>query len=685
MEYRKRRKKKKNDVTQKLIGLIVILVVVLVAVVSIALTMDPGGNGPSMGGSNTQPSDPTQGTQNTDPTIMPTDPAIDPLTVTYPQQSVMTTLEDTVRITGTADPSMAVTINGTQVYALQDGSFKYDLKLQHGDNVIEITYDGQTVTYHVDYRYATQAVFPAEDTQYGCGATMQISAWVRSGSTLEVTFNGKTVKMKKSKDQLISGSAEGFLLYTGTYQMPTTSSADTDMGVVQYKVVCNGIVETYTSGTITCLKSPQVLSSDPSVTPDSDPYMDVGSGYIVEILTNSAESFDGRGTIDTSKPTMNYLPKGTVDYGYSVDINNEASLVRLRCGRSVYLKQIKNYPPASNKTSVVDCYKGTLPDHNEVGFASVEQVDGHTLLTFDVMWKAPFFFDLLPQKYSSPNNNDYAVTACTATYVDITFCYATVFEGEVNIPLGNPLFSHAELIQNEDDCTLRLYLKKTGGFYGWDAYYNENDQLCFVFLNPAKVTTTTANKYGADLTGVRVMIDVGHGGDDGGAVRSGSSADEAAVNLQLALKLKAELESMGATVIMNRTTDVNVTVQERVGFLKQQKPDICIAIHQNSGESASYNGGWICYYSPYSMALGQLIYNETVNAGIYNKTQFRWDTSKYYVGRETVCPVILMENGFMSNDADWNTIIDENIQWQKAYAMAQGIANYFLTISRNSQ
>ena len=681
MEQRKRRRKR-NDMTQKLISLIVILVVVLVAVVSIALMLNPGKN-PSAGGN------PTGGNPTNDPTggtgqiINPTDSTVGPMTMLYPETTEVVTLDSAVRFAGLADPTVPVSINGIQVYARQDGSFTHDVTLQQGRNTIEVTYQGQTIVYTVDYRYATQSVYPAADTEYGCGATMQISVLARSGSTVEVSFNGKSVKMKKDKDQLTSGAAEGFLLYTGTYQMPTTNNADTDLGVVQYKITCNGVTETYTSGTITCLKSPEVLSSNPAVTPNSAPYMNVGSGYIVEIVNNSAETFDGRTSSDTSMPTMNYLPKGTVDYGYSVDIANQAALVRLRCGRSVYLKQIRNYPPATNKISVVDCYKGTLPDHNEVGIASVEQVEGHTLLTFDVLWKAPFFFDLLPQKYSSPNNNDFAVTALTATYVDITFCYATVFEGEVKIPQDNPLFSHAELTQNEYDCTLRLYLKKTGGFYGWDAYYNENDQLCFVFLNPAKVTTTTANKYGADLTGVRVMIDVGHGGDDGGAVHSGTGTDEAAVNLQLALKLKAELESMGATVIMNRTIDKNITVQERIGFLKAQKPDICIAIHQNSGESASYNGGWICYYSPYSMALGQLIYNETVSANIYNKTQFRWDTSKYYMGRETVCPVILMENGFMSNAADWNTIIDENIQWQKAYAMAQGIANYFLTLARN--
>lgn len=676
MQQRKRRKK--NNMTQKLISLIVILVVVLVAVVSIALTLQPGGNDPTVGGNPTGGKDPTGGIQ---PTIDPTDPTVEPLTVLYPQTTELATIEGTVRFAGIADPSVPITINGKQVYALQDGTFTCDVALQTGSNTIEVTYQGQTVVYTVDYRYATQSVYPAENTEYGCGATMQISVLAREGSTVEATFNGKSVKMKKAKDQLGSGAAEGFLLYTGTYQMPTTNNADTNLGVVEYKITCNGVTETYTSGTITCLKSADVLTSNPSVTPDSGDYMDVGSGYIVEILTNSAESFLGSGTGDPSDPRVNYLPAGTVDYGHAYDIGNEAKLIRLRCGRRIYSWKT-NYP-SSSRIEVVDCYKGTLPDHNEVGIASVEQVAGHTLLTFDTLWKAPFYFDLLPQRYANPDNKDYAVTACTATYVDITFCYATKFEGKVQIPQDNPLFSHAELTQNEDDCTLRLYLKKTGGFYGWDSYYNEAGQLCFVFLNPAKATSTNTNPYGADLTGVRVMLDVGHGGADGGAVgnHNGQDVDEAYLNLILAQRVKQELEKMGATVIMNRNDDSSISVEARIAFLKEQKPDICIAIHQNSiAGYPNISGADVMYFTPFSQLLAKYLYQETVATQVYKKVNM--STGLYYVARETVCPVVLMENGFLTNAAELANMMDSAVLQQKAEAMAHAVAQYFLKINQ---
>lgn len=671
-----KRKNSKNapNITQLLIGLICVLVVVLVIVILVAVLARPGQSDGSI-------TDPTG-----EPTAEQTDPPIG-LTVSQPTESKFVTMEDKVLFAGSSDPAQSLTINGTEVSRNADGTFSVEVPLTLGKNEIVISHKGETVTYMAEYRYAVAAFFPTEDeVSYNCGATVQVSLFVRdiSGVKVSASIDGQQITMKKAANQMGSGVPEGFLLYSGTYNLPNNNTSDVDVGKITYTVTYGNVTETYSSGTITCKKTAPVLSSDPSVTPSYGDYINVGSGYIVEIIASSAETFVGTDRYDYSDPRNNYLPKGTVDYASSEVMTNPSgslSFRLLRCGYKVYVQK-RNYP-SSTKLTVVDCYKGTLPDHNEVGFASLEVVGSHTVLTLDTMWKAPFYFDLAPQSYSSPSDRDYSISSLTAEYVDITFCYATKFEGEVTIPTDNPLFSRAELTPKESDCTLRLYLKQKGSFYGWDAYYNEEDQLCFRFLNPVKATATTANKYGADLTGIRIMIDVGHGGDDGGAVvtdGNGKQVDEAELNLQLSLKLKAELERMGATVIMNRTTDASIRVQERIDFLKEQAPDLCIAIHQNSGEKASYHGGWICYYNPFSLKAAEQIYTETLKTGVYNRTLLYWDQTKYYVGRETVCPVVLMENGFMTNAADFATMVSESDQQIKAESMAQGIANYFLSI-----
>ena len=94
---------------------------------------------------------------------------------------------------------------------------------------------------------------------------------------------------------------------------------------------------------------------------------------------------DGKTNDDKSNPLRNYLPAGTVDYGSTQVVKSPSGQISyrlLRCGRRVYVQ--KKNTPSSKKTQVVDCYKGTLPDHNEMGFASMQTVGNHTVLVLDM-------------------------------------------------------------------------------------------------------------------------------------------------------------------------------------------------------------------------------------------------------------------------------------------------------------
>lgn len=421
------------------------------------------------------------------------------------------------------------------------------------------------------------------------------------------------------------------------------------------------------------------------VTPSGGKYINVGSGYIAEVIQANVETFTGTTADDYSHPTNNYLPEGTVDYcAKELVYGSNTKYVKLRSGHRVYLEK-KVYPPVRMEPEVKQ-YAGYLPDHNEIGVVSLETVGRHSILTLDCLWKAPFYFKTNQSGYANPNggsNRDYAVAGNNATYVDITFCYTTVFTGNVSIPVNHPLFKSAEVIKNESDYTLRLHLRKAGSLYGWHAYYNDNDQLCFQFLNPAKATVAD-NKYGADLSGVTVMIDVGHGGLDGGAVGKdveGTQWDEAHLNLMLANALKVELESTGATVILNRSDDSAIDINTRLEDLMDTAPDICVAIHQNSYSSAKVGGFDSMYFTPWSQLLAKNIYDYTKESGVYTKTHLKWSVG-YFMMRQTVCPTILTENGYMSNADDLAAMIDPAKLAIKATAMAQGIADYFLAINK---
>lgn len=675
----KNRKTPQWDLNKMLILLIAVLAAILVVVICVAVGTHKQPNDVSstpVGTSSTAPTD----SQPTGETTMPIRLEVQPLF-----DAEKATVAEKVSFSGKSDPRESVLLNGKEVVRGEDGSFQCEVTLATGNNDIVFTHKGETVTFTVERRYAVESFSPNAAQEFNSGATIYFEVSARVGSEVTVDFNGQQIKLKKSDVQLGSGVAEGFAVFTGSYKLTNTNTSDLDLGAVTYTVVCDGITETYKSGNITCLKTTQILASNPAVTPSYGDYINVGSGYIVEVVSYAAETFDGDTKDDYSHPTNAYLPKGTVDYCSTQPVQNGSlKYILMRCGRRIYVD--KKNTPSSTRTKVSDCYVGTLPDHNEIGFVSMKEEGKHTVLTLDCLWKAPFYFDLLPQAYAAPNggaNRSYEVTACTATYIDITFCYATKFTGTVQIPSDNPIFKSAELIQNESDCILRLHLKKTGGFYGWDSYYNDQDQLCFRFLNPAKVTAAD-NAYGADLTGVTVMIDVGHGGVDGGATgtdASGTRWSESGRNMDLAYALREELESIGATVVFNREGQVTLTVDERILTLKNAAPDFCIAIHQNSiGGYPNINGFETYHYNAYSHLAAKQIYEHTKASGVYKSSVLTWHN--YYVARQSCCPVVLTENGFMSNQEDLAGMLDPAVIAKKAEAMAHGIADYFLLINQ---
>lgn len=598
------------------------------------------------------------------------------LTFSTPKNEKINTTESSITFKGNYAPNTVINLGEESITTDSNGNFNVTKEIAFGNNTFTFTVNDQTKTFTVYRRFVIISSYtPSTKQIYSAGAPFPVNVIAKEGSQITASFNGSTITLSPQ------GSAnDGFVTFSGKFTMPSGHFKDLNLGVVTFNGTFESYKESFKSGNITCKKEDIVLESDPNATPKGGKYTDVGSGVVTEIVAFQAETFDAGTNTDASKPFNNYLPKGTVDYGttstFTVKRDGDTyELVTLRCGRTVY----KSYrdKPTKEITTVVKQEVGVLPDHNEITFDSFVNNGSHSALTLNVNWKAPFYFELLPQKY----NSDLSVSDVTYNYVDITFCYATIFNGEINIPADNPLFSSAKIIKNQNDYTLRLILKKPGAFYGWDSYYDANDNLCFEFLNPAKITLTDSNAYGVDLKGVKILIDVGHGGMDVGAstLKSfGTVYRESERNLALANKIKTELISMGATVYLTRSNDVTSTFDDKVSMLKRIKPDYCIAIHHDSNKSQGLNGFGAYYYHPYSKKAAELISDSTFNKGIYNKTTLK--LHKYFTLRSSVCPVVLTENGYMSNSFDYKGIINEATNTLKAQAIAEGIAEYFKSI-----
>ncbi|MCI9365762.1 MAG: hypothetical protein HFJ54_04050 [Clostridia bacterium] len=107
-----------------------------------------------------------------------------------------------------------------------------------------------------------------------------------------------------------------------------------------------------------------------------------------------------------------------------------------------------------------------------------------------------------------------------------------------------------------------------------------------------------------------IIIDAGHGGEDGGAVSS-SNISEANLNLKIALKLQNLLEQSGATVILTRSDDNAIyeldsktlsqkkisDIKNRVKLSKEASANIFVSIHMNKISETQYDGFQTFYNS----------------------------------------------------------------------------------------
>lgn len=125
-----------------------------------------------------------------------------------------------------------------------------------------------------------------------------------------------------------------------------------------------------------------------------------------------------------------------------------------------------------------------------------------------------------------------------------------------------------------------------------------------------KDITVTSN----GLSGKVIVIDPGHGGSDPGAVNKTLNLQEKNLNISLSEKIQNKLSAKGATVLLTRYpgNDMFISLQDRVNFGNNIKPDLFLSIHHDSSTSSSA-AGVSTHYSSYrpdiEMSGGYVIYS----------------------------------------------------------------------------
>lgn len=226
--------------------------------------------------------------------------------------------------------------------------------------------------------------------------------------------------------------------------------------------------------------------------------------------------------------------------------------------------------------------------------------------------------------------------------------------------------------------------------------------LCFSFfiLFVVLIYIIGTDKFGEVFSskstnnGLTVIVDAGHGGEDGGAVAPDGTVEKD-LNLDIALKLEKVLKFYGFNVIMTRTQDKmtcdeNLKTQRskkvsdihnRFKIIEENDDAVFVSIHQNNFYDSTQNGTQVFYSKNNlkSKALADYIQQVVVtNLQPQNKRMTKKSGTEIYLLYHSQIPSVLVECGFLSNYNDLNLLKDEDYRMRMAILVADGILKYSL-------
>ena len=210
--------------------------------------------------------------------------------------------------------------------------------------------------------------------------------------------------------------------------------------------------------------------------------------------------------------------------------------------------------------------------------------------------------------------------------------------------------------------------------------------LIIIIITIFFISKTYAATNNLTLLGKTIYLDPGHGGIDSGTTYK--KIYEKDINLVLCKKLKASLESIGATVYLTRETDKDLALNNaknrkrsdlinRAYLINKTKPDMYISIHLNYLSNSKYKGLQIFYNKKnkeneqIALSLTKYIKEKTYNVRVpkFNNT--------YYMYRNITEPGVLIEVGFLSNPDDRYRLTHEEYQDKLISNLTYGINKYF--------
>lgn len=565
--------------------------------------------------------------------------AISPLMVARPSASLKTTYSRHY-LNGTSNPDKPLFLNGVPVTTRSPmGYFGLYVPLSYGKNTFVFSQEGvytvRTIWRNRPASGGTAApakmniieipassVFPQNPLYGQSGEVYTFSCTAPIGAKVSMKIGGKVYPMTPATTRK-PGVGTYPTTYRVSWKMPVQTGAArvVNMGAPVYSMVYAGKTKTRTAPGQVGIVMP-------------------GAPFYAQMLGDPTETYK---EMSTSGGTQFYLPKGTTEaitgmYG---------SYVRLASGlyvRKTVVKVVSAKYAISAQTSNASYLTGVNADKFQFNLsapvAATVDFDGSRLrvripltasLTLPILPPDGLFDTVISEKYGS--GRQYVFTLRAGVRLDGYELVRTATGYEV--PLKRHILSIGE----------------------------------------------------RPLFGKSILLDPGHGGsnsdpaggDTGAIGPMGVLWSERQINLSNAWVLKAELERLGATVSMTRTTDKAVSLEERVAISRRLKPDLFISMHADSMEDnvdiAKLSGFSVWYREPLAASIGEAVLRSVVDG--LGKKDRKLNNSNFYVVRGTWTPSILFEAGFVPNPVEFENLTSTGEQTRMMSAIAGAVAEWF--------
>ncbi|CDN12785.1 N-acetylmuramoyl-L-alanine amidase [Richelia intracellularis] len=556
------------------------------------------------------------------------------LLVVYPRNNHQTTANKIFFI-GTAPWTGKVFINGKAVARSKSRHFAPSFPLKLGENLFTVRHQDRTVQIKV-IRNATQPVIPqglafaensltpASDIARMPGELICFSAIAAPNATVSAQLGEIDILLFPQNRQVQLPS--NFAALTGQNQPTvqdnitksqgcTTLDTPGDYGKPQFQITRGGQIFTQEGAGQIQILSPQQLA-------------------VAEVTANAGVARTG--------PSKNYsrltpLPQGT----QATITGKEGEWLRLDYGAWINSKE----------TRIIS---NVIPPRSIIRSVGYKQVPQGTEITFPLESPVPVSIQ--------QGNKIFTLTL-----------YNTTAQTDTIRTNDDPLIFRLDWQQVTPRQLQYTFNIKTEQQWGYKLKYSGNS-LILTLRHPPKLQRSRRKP----LSGIKILLDPGHGGNESGAVGP-TGYKEKDVNLTVSKLLRRELVKRGATVVMTREDDRDVSLVNRQKMIVQEEPAIALSIHYNAlpdaGDAENTKGIGIFWYHPQAHSLAVLMQNYLVDKRKRSSYGVFWNNLA--LTRPAESPSILLELGFMSNPEEFEWIMDEKEQNKLAKAIADGIVKWF--------